>query len=606
MQTRDEQKQQQHEQQPMPRVTEEAKKRKDEESRLYQTENRFTIQRRRIMSRLKKHWKASREALEAARAAAARKGDDASFTPELALSEGVPTYSEIIGKNPAKLKTRQKYGIVVKLLADDERFFYQIAPPVVDENTMLQEPAPAEETETEHGDRMWGESDDEEDITAADHRAKLEQEWAEFKAKYKRLMENGVLKKPNGKAYKPGTLKGYFEDNLKHDVLGLKHPHTFRSAVLDGHLFDKIVAKYIDSDEHTDKAQTKKAKLQGLDYIVYLRREHFFPEIDEDLAEAVHEKFTEVRELALIDSERIITDPEYAHPCIDDIVDFVTRQVEYGSDEDIAIRLYREYTGRATTYDDVYIMKQDVLFQPVHYDADKNYYDMNQGCLIINNLVKWTAIHGPEANARRDKKYRLSEDLKTRINDSLRERPRQMLFEEPVAKLFRKFMIKMPATNKKPERPLTANILRHAAVTQFWKLEQDTGRRYSMEEIKEFARSMGHSPYTNLKYRRHLPPSNDIKVGDDVEEIQSTQEAVDDENEQAEGSEGVLREAQQKLEEVLRQIANNDATIEGYYRLTLSPEEDDEDFLPHLRRCKKWLDRKRIRLENQISDAMRD
>ena len=61
-----------------------------------------------------------------------------------------------------------------------------------------------------------------------------------------------------------------------------------------------------------------------------------------------------------------------------------------GSDEDIAIRLFREYTGRATTYDDVYIMKQDVPFQPVHYDADKNYYDMNQGCLIINNLVKWT------------------------------------------------------------------------------------------------------------------------------------------------------------------------------------------------------------------------
>ena len=148
MQTRDE-RQTQHEhnqRQQMPRVTEEAKKRKDEASRQYQTENRFTIQRRRIMSRLKKHWNASREALEAARAAAARMGDDASFTPEFALSQGVPTYSEIIGKNPAKLKTRQKYGIVVKLLADDERFFYQIAPPVVDKSTMVQEPVPAEET----------------------------------------------------------------------------------------------------------------------------------------------------------------------------------------------------------------------------------------------------------------------------------------------------------------------------------------------------------------------------------------------------------------------------------------------------------------------------
>ena len=315
--------------------------------------------------------------------------------------------------------------------------------------------------------------------------------------------------------------------------------------------------------------------------------------------------FKAVREMQEVDAVRIITDPEYAHPCIDEIVDFVTRQVDYGSDEDIAIRLFREYTGRARTYDDIYIMKQDVPFQPVHYDADKNYYDMNQGCLIINNLVKWTAIHGPEANGRRDKKFTLSEELKTRINDSLRERPRQMLFEKPVAKLFRKFMIKMPATNKKPERPLTANILRHAAVTQFWKLEQDTGRKYTMEEIKEFARTMGHSPYTNLKYRRHLPPSNDTKVGDEVEEIQSTQEAVDDENDSAEGNQ-VLKNLQQQLEEVMEQIANNDASIEAYYRLTLSPDEDDEEFLPSLRRCKKWLHRQRIRLENQISNAMRD
>ena len=116
---------------------------------------------------------------------------------------------------------------------------------------------------------------------------------------------------------------------------------------------------------------------------------------------------------------------------------------------------------------------------------------------------------------------------------------------------------------------------------------------------------MGHSPYTNLKYRRHLPPSNDTKVGDGVEEIQSTQEAVDDENDSAEGNQ-VLQNLQQQLEDVMEQIANNDASIEAYYRLALSPDEDDEDFLPSLRRCKKWLHRQRIRLENEISNAMRD
>ena len=101
-----------------------------------------------------------------------------------------------------------------------------------------------------------------------------------------------------------------------------------------------------------------------------------------------------------------------------------------------------------------------------------------------------------------------------------------------------------------------------------------------MEEIKEFARSMGHSPYTNLKYRRHLPPSNDTKVGDGVEEIQSTQEAVDDENDSAERNQ-VLQNLQQQLEDVMEQIANNDASIEAYYRLTLSPDEDDEDSCRH-------------------------
>ena len=110
---------------------------------------------------------------------------------------------------------------------------------------------------------------------------------------------------------------------------------------------------------------------------------------------------------------------------------------------------------------------------------------------------------------------------------------------------------------------------------------------------------MGHSPYTNLKYRRHLPP--DTKVGDDVEEIQSTQEAVDDENDSAEGNEGVLHQLQQTLERVLQRITNNDAEIEEYYEL-----DDEEEFLSLLRRYKKFLHRKRIRLENEISNAMRD
>ena len=219
MQTRDE-RQTQHEhnqRQQMPRVTEEAKKRKDEASRQYQTENRFTIQRRRLMSRLKKHWEATGEALDAAREL--KCPGEVAFTPQYALHKVCPLTKKSIGRAPGKMKTRQQYGIVVMLLDDDENYFYQVAPPV-DESTMVQEPAPAEETK--HGDRMWGESDDEEDNTAADHRANLELEWAEFTAKYKSLEENGVLKKPNGKAYGPKTLKGYFEDNLKHDVLGFE------------------------------------------------------------------------------------------------------------------------------------------------------------------------------------------------------------------------------------------------------------------------------------------------------------------------------------------------------------------------------------------------
>ena len=61
----------------------------------------------------------------------------------------------------------------------------------------------------------------------------------------------------------PVRFKAYFEDNLKRDVLDLEYPHTFRSAVLDGHLFKKIVAKYVDSDEHTDKAQRRSPSYRG-------------------------------------------------------------------------------------------------------------------------------------------------------------------------------------------------------------------------------------------------------------------------------------------------------------------------------------------------------
>ncbi len=120
-----------------------------------------------------------------------------------------------------------------------------------------------------------------------------------------------------------------------------------------------------------------------------------------------------------------------------------------------------------------------------------------------------------------------------------------------------------------------------------------------MEEIYERRRRMMHSLPAHLKYRRH--GAGDVVGTGGGEEIQSTQEGENEnENEQAEGSEGVVREAQHKLEEVLRQIANNDATIEVYYQ------RDDEHFLPGLRRYKKALHRERIILENQIRELTRD
>ena len=125
----------------MPRVTQEAIDRKKEACRQYQKENGFAIQRRRLMSRLKKHWEATGEALHAARAEAAR--GEVAFTPQYASEQGVLTYKESIDRAPPRMKTRQQYGIVVKLLDDDENYFYQVAPPVVDESTMVQEPAPA-------------------------------------------------------------------------------------------------------------------------------------------------------------------------------------------------------------------------------------------------------------------------------------------------------------------------------------------------------------------------------------------------------------------------------------------------------------------------------
>ena len=106
---------------------------------------------------------------------------------------------------------------------------------------------------------------------------------------------------------------------------------------------------------------------------------------------------------------------------------------------------------------------------------------------------------------------------------------------------------------------------------------------------------MMHSLPTHLKYRRH-GPGDGVGTGGG-EEIQSTQEGENEnENDASEESDGMLREAQQILEELLRQIANNDAKIEVYYQ------RDDEHFLPGLRRYKKSLHRERIILENQIAD----